>query len=236
MEIAIVEDNKRDVIALSEYLKRYESTHGCEALHISVFNDALDLVSDYRAQFDIIFFDIEMPHLNGMDGARKVRELDAAVAIVFVTNLAHYAIKGYEVDAVDFLVKPVEYASFEDKFKRALKYCESRKSRPITVDGENGELVRVYSGDVFYIEKSNGVNLYKCSDKTYRKREALYDTEKELGNLPFVRINSGCLVNMSYIDEIAQTTITVRGEVLPLSRRRRKEVIDTYMRFLGGKR
>ena len=73
---------------------------------------------NYKMIFDIIIFDIDMPGINGIDTARKLREMDSNVTIIFVTNIAQYAINGYEVDAVDYILKPVSYYDFSMKFHR----------------------------------------------------------------------------------------------------------------------
>lgn len=70
-----------------------------------------------------------MPHLNGMEAAQKIRELDKEVVIVFITNMAQYAIKGYEVDALDFILKPLNYYTFSMRFTRAVGRVKNREGK-----------------------------------------------------------------------------------------------------------
>ena len=87
-------------------------------------------MSDYKPVYDIIFLDIDMPTMNGIELAKYIRKMDGEVSIVFVTNMAKYAINGYEVDADDFIVKPVRYGNFKLKLDRVIKKHGSKKNVP----------------------------------------------------------------------------------------------------------
>lgn len=118
IKIAIAEDEKKEAEKLESYIRRYGAEHG-ENYNVSVFTNGIDFVSSAEP-FHIVFLDIDMPLMGGLDAAKKLREADKSACIIFVTNLAQYAVKGYEVDAMDFVVKPIDYPSFESKFKKAL--------------------------------------------------------------------------------------------------------------------
>ena len=106
VNIAVVEDNEREREILTEYLKRFSPQFAIE-----VFSSAVIFLTDYTPKYDIVFMDIDMPCLDGMSAAAKMRKLDDRTCLIFVTNLAKYAIKGYEVQAFDFMVKPLTYAN-----------------------------------------------------------------------------------------------------------------------------
>ena len=108
LRIAIVEDDEKYADLLQEYLKKYgeeRSEEFCCVMH----KNAVVFLNNYKANYDIVFMDIDLPHMNGMTASQKLREVDKQVVLVFVTNLAQMAIKGYEVNAYDFIVKPVSY-------------------------------------------------------------------------------------------------------------------------------
>src|SRR5699024_1579554 len=87
---------------------------------IDTYQNAVVFLTNYQARFDVIFMDIEMPYINGMEGACKLREIDKATLLIFTTNLGHMAVKGYEVEAFDFVVKPLHYESLRLKLNRAV--------------------------------------------------------------------------------------------------------------------
>lgn len=77
-------------------------------------------LTNYQPRFDIIFMDIEMPYINGLESAEKLRQSDKGTLLIFTTNLGHVAAKGYEVEAFDFVVKPLHYESLYLKLNRAV--------------------------------------------------------------------------------------------------------------------
>ena len=113
-KIAVVEDNDTMRAQLCGFIAQYAQESGHQ-LDVTAFSDGAQLVEPYRPGFDIIFLDIEMPKLGGMPTAERIRRQDPDVVLVFVTNMAQYAIRGYEVDALDFVLKPVSYYQFSTK-------------------------------------------------------------------------------------------------------------------------
>lgn len=114
--IAIVEDELEFSMQLQKYLRQYQQENGVE-FKISVFRDGTEILKDYKPEYDAIFMDIEMPVINGMDAAEKIREMDEEVVIMFITNMAQYALFGYSVGALDFVMKPVNYYTFAMKVR-----------------------------------------------------------------------------------------------------------------------
>ena len=94
--IAIVEDEAAVREQLAGYVQRYTRQYGTQ-FEVTMFTDGVEILEDYRPVYDIIFLDVEMLHLDGMETARRIRELDSDVLLIFITNMAQYAIKGYAV-------------------------------------------------------------------------------------------------------------------------------------------
>ena len=105
IRIALVEDEAEVRAQLQGYVQRHTRQYGTE-FAVTEFADGMELLDDYRPVYDILFLDVEMKHLDGMETARRVRELDKDVIIVFITNMAQYAIGGYAVGALDYVLKP----------------------------------------------------------------------------------------------------------------------------------
>lgn len=137
IHVAIVEDEFSVAQQIENYAQKYLSEHGIQG-ETFCFSDGMALAEGYRPIWDIIFLDIEMPQLDGMSAAQYIRQKDPSVILIFITNMARYAIKGYEVGALDFVLKPVNYAQFSMKLRRAIEQAVQRvrHSIMISIGGE----------------------------------------------------------------------------------------------------
>ena len=91
--VAVVEDEKRERELIKKYLASFGEERGV-VFNVYEFEDGLSFLSDYKSIYDVVFMDIEMPHLSGMEAAKRLRKLDDKVALVFITNMAQYAVGG----------------------------------------------------------------------------------------------------------------------------------------------
>ena len=181
-----------------------------------------------------MFMDIDMPVLGGMETAKALYEVDKNSRIIFCTNLAQYAIKGYEVEALDFMVKPVSYATFRLKMERAVKKVGNFEANKIVVKTTEG-LVRLSVSDIYYIECVSHYLQYHTANGIIEERGKIFEAEEKLKAYGFMRSVSGILVNLEHVTKITQTSVFVGKEELPLSRRRRKEFVAGYMLQLAKK-
>lgn len=128
IKIAIVEDEAMYAKQLEEFLRQYEKENG-EAFDITIYSDGDQIVNKYRSQYDIILMDVEMKFMDGMSAAEEIRKVDTEVVIIFITNMAQYAIRGYAVDALDYVLKPVSYFAFSQRLSRAIGRMKKEKQR-----------------------------------------------------------------------------------------------------------
>ena len=131
--IGIAEDDPSFQKTISEYIERYKKETNID-IQASFFQDGNELVFKYEPIYDVLLLDIEMPKMNGMDAAREIRKRDQRVLIIFITNMAQYAINGYEVGALDFVLKPIKYFSFSMKLEKALKSVKGQESVNILLE------------------------------------------------------------------------------------------------------
>lgn len=234
MKIAIVEDDNIAANILTEYLNRYAGTYS-EHFDISRFASAESFLYKYVPQFDLVFMDIELPGINGMDACRELRKTDAAVTIVFVTNMAQYACNGYEVDALDFIVKPISYADFSLKLKKAVKVVKTNAEVDVLVPKAGG-FSRVSSSRLMYVEVMGHTIKYHLTDSVLEARGSLAEVEKILSGCGFLRCNNCFLVNPRYIVSVHGFTVKVGDESLPISQPRKKEFMSRLTEYLlkGG--
>lgn len=231
--ILIVEDSAEAEATLRGHIDRYALEKNVE-LRVTWHQSAFE-VAGGDTHFDLIFLDIELPGISGMEAAGLMRKLDPDTPLIFVTNLAQYAVKGYEVDALDFVVKPVSYADFHMKMDKALRTIERRGTRSVSIPSDGGFRV-VPLSDVVYVDVTNHDLAYHLSDGTTpTARGTLSKLGTELEGSSFVRVSNNCLVNMAHIRQIKGTDIHLStGEVTWFSRSRKKPALETIARYVGG--
>ena len=193
----------------------------------------LNFVEDYDGNLDVIFLDIEMPHMDGMTAAKKIREKDQALGIVFVTNMAQYAIHGYEVNAIDFIVKPVSYYVFTDKLNKAIRFSRLNMEKDFVIQTEDS-IIKLTSSQIIYVEKDKNYLVFHTKQGVYRSRGTISELEQQLSGEGFSECINGCLVNLKYVTKMEKDTVWVDEVPLPITRRRKKEFKEDFMKYLGG--
>ena len=196
--IALVEDEPEAADVLASFIARYADEKGLE-LVVTRFGNAMDFEMTHQ-HFDLVFMDIQMPGINGMEAAQLMRTYDSETPIIFVTNLAQYAVKGYEVDALDFIVKPVTYFNFRMRMDKAMRRIRRNGSRSIAIGTRDGMRVVALS-DIEYVEVSKHDLSYHLVDEEdpLVVYGSLVAFEQEVEGGPFVRISNSCLVNMNRV-------------------------------------
>ena len=176
-----------------------------------------------------------MRFMDGMTAAEKIRTLDHEVIIMFITNMIQYAVRGYEVDAMDYVVKPVEYFAFSQKLDKAIGRMKKAVQTYISVPTEDG-LQKLAVSDIYYIESSNRkVTLYLRHEKIeyYDKISSL---ESEL-KPDFFRIHKGYLVNIKYVERYDRTEVKMRnGDSLLISKYKYQDFVKRYLEYISEER
>lgn len=232
IKVAIVEDDSQYIDTLKEYVARLMRENGV-SIELNIFTDGKQIVFDYEPVYDIILMDIEMPGLDGMSAAEKIRETDRDVIIIFITNMAQYAIKGYQVRARSYILKPVNYYSFEMELKEAIGTLSRKKNDSLLFPGEDG-LVKVMVGDIYYLESQKHHMLIHTKNGVIKIRETMKNMEKKLAEYYFERCNVSYLINLSHINGIVGDYVDVEGEQIPISRQKRKGFIAALSAYVGG--
>lgn len=234
IKVAIVDDNGEDQNTLQDCLQRF-SIESERSFEVKVYNNAVDFLEGYDASADIIFMDIEMPQIDGMRAAKKIRELDKEVVIIFVTNFVQYAMNGYEVNAFDFILKPIRYTNFIMMLKRVVNVLEhKRKDYSVNLFLKNG-MARVYVSDIVYIEVINHeVIFHMVQREEIKLRGTLTSWAEKLSDKHFVLCNSCYLINLKYVQNINKDEVSVGGYTLKISQSKRKDFLVEVAKYFGG--
>lgn len=233
LRIAIVEDEESCIGQLKEYIGQYAGENGLEA-EIQVFHDGLEIVEAYQPVYDIILLDIEMPRMNGMDAAESIRKRDQDVVLVFITNMAQYAIRGYAVDALDFVMKPITYYTFSMRLARAIGRVKKKESSTVLLNLPGGGVKRLDTKTIYYIESQNRMLHYHTQEGVYTVRGTMQSAEKQLRDYHFVKCNYWYLVNLMHATEMRKDKVVVGGAELEISRRNRSAFLSELTAYVGG--
>lgn len=231
LRIAIVEDASFERKHLVECLRRYEKEKN-ERFEILEFSDGAELIKNYPENLDILLMDIMMEEMDGLKAARLVRRRDERVILIFVTSMIQYAIQGYSVNAMDFVVKPVSYTGLKVRIDRAVSRLEKNRSRQIEVRNPEGTY-QIAVSDICYLETDNHKVIIHTKTQAIQVNTSLRTYEKELAGMPFFRCHTSFLINLNYVDKIQGNNIWVAGQLLSISRYRRKEFLDAWAAYLG---
>ena len=231
IKIAIVEDEHAYAMQLQEYLHQYE-TENSEVFEISLFSDGDEIVHKYNPIYDIILMDVEMKFMDGMSAAEEIRKVDTEVVIIFITNMPQYAIRGYAVDALDYVLKPVSYFAFSQRLNRAISRMKKRESKTLSISIKGGT-VRLDVANITYIESQGHTLIFHTVSGDYETSGTMKELEADLAEVNFYRGNKGYLINLAHVEGIKEGCAVVRGEQLLLSRARKREFMETLTRYWG---
>lgn len=232
INIAIVEDDNKAAALLQGYLNDYRKAHG-EAFEIKRFSDAVSFLTNYRPDYDIIFMDIEMPHLTGMEAAYELRKVDRNVVLIFVTGMAQFAVKGYEVDALDYIVKPLGYKNFSLKLQKALNIVKSNEQVELVIN-QAGGMRRISTREIYYIEVLGHKLNYYMQNEVFSGYGSLAKLSEKLTSYHFMRCNNCYLVNPKHIISVEKLDVTMRNGVkLQISHPRKKTFMSELADWLG---
>jgi DNA-binding LytR/AlgR family response regulator len=233
IRLAIVEDDEYVAGTIKSYATRYAEENG-RSFDITLYRDGDQIVHDYKPSYDIILMDIQMAFMDGMTAAEHIREKDLDVIIMFITNMGEYAIRGYGVNAFDFMVKPVSYLSLARKLDRAVGKIARKEKNSIIVHAGDG-VHKLDVEDIFYVESQGHRLIFHTQAGSLNiKYITMQNTEEKLAGLPFFRCNKGYLVNLEYVEAVVDGCAVVHGDRLIISRGKRNAFMEALTEFVGG--
>ena len=176
IRIAVIDDDIRFQKQIQDFISRFFEDEP-EQFNVRCYRDGLEFLSEYQCDYDIVIIDIMMPLMNGMEVARKLRERDANVLVMFITATAEFAIRGYEVSAFDYVLKPLSYETdFRYKFRRIVEKAKARGQggRKLVLRDDNGRLVKLEPSDLIYVIKDRDYARYYTKHGVFSERIPLF--------------------------------------------------------------
>lgn len=230
LRLAIVEDDPVYRSEFKKYLSQYEKESG-EKFEILEFSDGDEIVEEYKSDFDIILMDVEMRYMDGMSAAEEIRKVDSDVTIIFITNMPQYAIRGYRVDALDYILKPVAYYAFSQTITRALSRRKKRQKKYVVVSIHGGKQ-KIDAERIRYIEVMNHDLIFHTMDGNVTTKGTIRDVEQKLADETFFPCNKSFLINLAFVDGVQNNDVCLGNDVLPVSRAKKKGLMDALNAYM----
>ncbi len=227
MRIALIEDTLTCAEQLQTLLDRFSLENNTE-IRCEYFSSGTAFLQRSCLDWDLVLLDIELPGINGVDVARKIRAAKSDVLIIFITQMAQYAIEGYSVQAFDYILKPVNYYAFSMKLQQVQNLLKSRESQYLVISTQNSK-IRLNLNELRYVEVFNHTLTYHTISDIFSSTSfsSLGKLEKELHSSHFARCHSGYLVNLSFVTGYEKNEVSLDKDTsLPLSRTYNKPFLE----------
>lgn len=236
LRIAVIEDTQRDKELLLSHLERYQQENNETNFEITAFDNSKSFFESFAAFiYDIIFLDIRLGDDNGIKIAKKIREVDNKVIIIFQTELEKYAIQGYEVEALDFMVKPITYSSLALRLTKAIKILAAEVKDQILLPTNCG-FTKINVEDLVYVEVIGHKLFYHTVDSTIQVKGTMAATIKKLEKYGFLQCHNCYLVNPAKITKIEKYDCILGNAILQISHPKKKQFVNEFMNYMLTKR
>lgn len=231
IRVALVEDDATYRQELTDYLNRFARESG-EHFSITPFTDGAEITEGYTADYDIILMDIAMSFMDGMSAAEAIRQVDDEVVIIFLTSMPQYAMKGYSVNALDYVLKPISYFALSQRIQRALDRMRRRVQKYISIPFKGG-MRKLAVSQIAYVEVQDHNLTYHTAGEALTAKGTLSEAEDLLGADSFFRCSKCYLVNLEYVDGVDNNYILIGGDRIQVSRARKKALLDALNDYIN---
>ena len=226
LQIAICDDVLEQTSMLQTYIRNYCRENNAE-YKLDLYTSGMDLLLDVE-RFDIIFLDIEMPGLDGIETGKKIREKNAACRIIMETVMVERMKEAFYIEAFRFITKPIQRSEVEE----ALSACMKKVLGSTNMNLYYNRIVhQVHQSEIQYVVTYDSYSEYRVRNKMLRSEASLKELENQLDQRLFFRVHRKYIVNMAQVQSYQNGIIKMKDIELPVSRRKKKEFERAYMQF-----
>lgn len=231
INIGICDDELHYRTKIKDILKEILSSYPIN-YNIYEFSSGEELLSNYPKDLDILIMDIQMKIINGMDTARKIREFDQKLEIIFMTSFTEFMQEGYEVKAYRYILKPISERKISKNVLPCINEIMKKRNNYLTINVKN-YVDRVKIDSITYIETARPNLLIYTNDKVYTTKMSISKIEKILNEYGFFRCHNSYIINLKLVESMNGNTIVVNGKDIPISKYRVKDLKLTITNILG---
>lgn len=232
LRIAVCDDEEKIVDRIDKAVLKFAFDNN---ISVKVYKYLLgeDLISA-KIKFDLMFLDIEMDGINGIEAAQKIRRVDMNVPIIYITNYSNYWRSAYKVHAFDFISKPFDFVDIKNVMSDFIESLHDTESDTISLTTDNGLIVQNVSEICYLIVKEKRNVLVGTIFSEFTVREYLSDILQKLPDEQFCRIHRSCVVNLKFVQNIMKDdgVVLKDGTWLPMSSRKQKEFLLKLSKYL----
>ena len=231
INIGICEDELHYRVTIKDMLGDILSTYSIN-YKIYEFSSGEELLSNYPKDLDILIMDIQMKIINGMDTARKIREFDQNLEIIFMTSFSEFMQEGYEVKAYRYILKPISERKISRNILPCINEIMKKKNNYLTINVKN-YVDRIKIDSIVYIETDRPNILIYTNDNKYTTKMSISKIDKILREHGFFRCHNSYIVNLKLVESMNSNTLKIGEKYIPISKYRVKELKLALTNILG---
>jgi len=235
VKIAVCEDNAEDRTLICDYIQDYMTRHSYDA-EVIPFTDGESLLEAFPSEcFELLFLDILLPGISGIDTARTIREMDQHCKLMFITTSPDYMAESFTVQTSDYVVKPIKRENM-DRTMTAFYETLEKSSRKIEVPVGRGGSVGIAVAKIEYIEAFGKLTVFCMHDSVVETQLSISEVEELLSDEPFLRCHRSYIINMNHVKDIFEDYFLMKnGGTVPLPTRNRRQLRLRVTGFLAGR-
>lgn len=231
INIGICDDELHCRLKIKDIIDKILSSYPIN-YNIYEFSSGEDLLNNYPKGLDILIIDIHMKIINGMDTARKIREFDENLEIIFMTSFAQFMQDGYEVKAYRYILKPISEKKISKNIIPCINEIIKKRSNYLTINVKN-YVNRIKIDSITYIETDRPNILIYTRDNMYTTKMSISKIEKILSEHGFFRCHNSYIINLKLVDSMNSNTVKLAGKDIPISKYRLRDLKLAITNILG---